>query len=317
MSEKQQLSGKIQIRRYLQRDFDVVKTLTQGLARVYNEEFSDYIFNGLMQARMLDASTSTFVVEYDGKVCGCAFADTERDPRCVLYGRISNVNIVEKYRRKGMGSALVDKAVNFLSGLSLSRILANVNPKDEETIQIFQKREFKPLLKVMEKRIFPPTLTPRMESKQGDIVYRTVAEKDLPEVKEFNKQLAMIFHDDFDPYWFDLCVQKYFQDPASRIFVAEQGGKVLGVAFGEVRRDPGGYSYGYISNIMVDSSVRRKRIGRNLLQMTSFFLENLNVPKIWANVRYDNAEMQHFFERQGFTPMFTVMAKKTTIDGAC
>jgi len=315
MSEKQKLSGNIQVRRYLSRDFDVVKTLTQGLARVYDEEFSDYIFKGLMQARLLDASTSTFVVESNGKVCGCAFADTERGPRCVLLGRISNVNIAEKYRGKGLGSALIDRTIKFLSALSLSRILANVNPNDKETIQIFQQREFRPLLKVMERHMDPSVPAPRIPLKQGDMQYRTVVEKDLPEVKEFTKQLATIFHDDFDPYWFDLCMQKYFQDPATRIFIADQGGKVVGIAFGEVRRDPGGYTYGYISDIMVDKSARGKRIGSNLLQLTTSFLENLNVPKIWANVLYDNAEMQKFFERQGFKNKFTVLGRILPADG--
>ncbi len=317
MSKKQQTQVKLQIRRYLPKDFDEVKTLIQGLARLYEDEFNDYFFNSLMQVRSLDASVGTFIGEYGGNVCGCAFADTERDPRGVLHGRISNVNVAEKCQGKGLGSALVDEVIQFLSALNITSIWANINPNNNNMIRIFEQREFTRMLKVMEKYVDPFAPMPRIELKQGDIQYRAVLEKDLSEVKDLIRQLAALFNDDFDPYWFDLTVQKYFQDPAARIFVAEKGGHIAGITVAEVRRDPVGYSFGYISNIMVAESARGLRIGTNLLQLAASFLSNLNVPKIWANVNHDNAEMQDLFERQGFKHKFTVMAKKTDVDGAC
>jgi len=317
MIETQQELKHTQIRRYLPKDFDAVKGLIKQLARLYEDEFNDYFFNSLMQVRALDASAGTFVAEYDGKVCGCAFADTERDPRGVLHGRISNVNVAESCQGKGIGSALVDESIQFLSAFNISGIWANINPNNKHMIRIFERREFKPMLKVMEKYVDQFAPVPRIELNQGDILYRTVLEKDLPAVKELIKQLAALFEDDFDPYWFDLTAQKYFQDPAAHIFVAQKGGKVVGITFAEVRRDPVGYSYGYISNIMVDACARGQRIGSNLLQLATSFLSNLNVPKIWANVNHNNAVMQDLFERQGFKHKFTVMARKSHIDGAC
>ncbi len=317
MIEKQQMLATTQIRRYLPKDFDAVKSLIQGLARLYEDEFNDYFFNSLMQVRALDASAGTFIVEYGGKVCGCAFADTERDPRGVLHGRISNVNVADKCQGKRLGSALVDESIQFLSALNISGIWANINPNNKNMIQIFVKRDFTRMLKVMERYVDPFSPMPRIELKQGDIQYRAVVERDLPEVKDLIKQLAALFNDEFDPYWFDLTVQKYFQDPAARIFVAEKGGNIAGITFAEVRRDPVGYSYGYISNIMISEAARGQRIGTNLLQLASSFLSNLNVPKIWANVNHDNAEMQDLFERQEFKHKFTVMARKADVDGAC
>jgi len=142
MSVKKKSLATIQIRRYLPKDFDAIKELIQGLARLYEDEFNDYFFNSLMQVRMLDASAGTFVAEYGGKVCGCAYADTERDPRGVLHGRISNVNIAETCQGKGLGSALVDEASQFLSAMSISGIWANINPNNNNMIRIFERREF-------------------------------------------------------------------------------------------------------------------------------------------------------------------------------
>ena len=317
MIEKQQLLAATQIRRYLPKDFDAVKSLIQGLTRIYADEFNDYFFNSLMQVRVLDASAGTFVAEYNGKVCGCAFADTERDPRGVLHGRISNVIIAEQCQGKGLGSALIDEAIQFLSVFTITGIWANVNPNNESMIRIFGQREFTRMLKVMEKYVDPFTSMPHIELNQGDIQYRAIVEKDVPEVKKLTAQTAALFNDEFDPYWFDLTVQKYFQDPAAHIFVAVKGGNIVGIAFAEVRRDPAGYSYGYISNIMVQESARGQRIGTNLLELAASFLGNLNVPKIWANVVHDNTGMQDLFERQGFKHKFTVMIKKSSMDGAC
>ncbi len=317
MIGKQKTIATTQIRRYLPKDFDAVKSLIQGLARLYEDEFNDYFFNSLMQVRALDASAGTFIAEFGAKLCGCAFADTERDPRGVLHGRISNVTVAEKCQGKGLGSALVDEATQFLSALNITSIWANINPNNMNMIRIFEQRGFSRMLKVMERHVDSFSPMPRIELKQGDILYRAVLERDLPEVKDLIKALAALFNDEFDPYWFDLSVQKYFQDPAARIFVAEKAGKIAGMTIAEVRRDPVGYSFGYISNIMVAESARGLRIGSNLLQLAASFLSNLNVPKIWANVNHDNAEMQDLFERQGFKHKFTVMAKKVDIDGAC
>jgi ribosomal protein S18 acetylase RimI-like enzyme len=317
MIETQQELATTQIRRYLPKDFDAVKSLIQGLARLYGDDFSDYFFNSLMQVRVLDASAGTFIADYGGKVCGCLYADTERDPRGVLHGRISNVNIAETCQGKGLGSALVDEAIQFLSALNIGGIWANINPNNQNMIRIFKKREFTPMLKVMEKFVDPFAPIPHNDLKQGEVLYRAVVEKDLPAVKGLIKQLAELFDEDFDPYWFDLTVQKYFQDPAAHIFVAEKAGMIVGITFAEVRRDPVGYSYGYISNIMIQAPVRGQGIGTNLLQLASSFLSNLNVPKIWANVNHDNASMQDLFERQGFKHKFTVMARKMQPEGAC
>ncbi|HMF31550.1 MAG TPA: GNAT family N-acetyltransferase, partial [Candidatus Lokiarchaeia archaeon] len=173
------------------------------------------------------------------------------------------------------------------------------------------------MLKVMEKFVDPLLPTEELHFSNGTVQYRTIVQKDLPAVKELITALARLFNDDFNPYWFDLYVQKFFQDPAAHIFIAEISGKVVGIAFAEVQRDPVGYSIGYISNIMVDENARGKGIGSQLLHFASSFLSHLFIPKIWANVYHDNAIMQEIFEQQGFQHKFTVMGQKINFGPGC
>jgi ribosomal protein S18 acetylase RimI-like enzyme len=307
----------IQIRWYMPKDFEMVKKLIKGLANLYNDEFNEYFFSNSMQVRALDASSGTFVAESKGDVCGCAFANTERDPRGVLWGLISNVNVDDTHQGKGVGAKLVDEATNFLSALNIPGIWANVNPNNEKMIRLFEKREFKQWLKVMEKRVDPYNVFEKGETKIGDIAFRTIVEKDLTDVKALIMKLSSLFNVGFEPYWFDIYIQKFFQDPASRVFVAEKGGKIIGVAFAEVRRDPTGSSYGFISNIMVDDSAQGQGVGPQLLHQAGNFLSNLNIKKLWANINADNPKMEKIFEKHGFSHKFTVMVKELNFGAAC
>jgi ribosomal protein S18 acetylase RimI-like enzyme len=173
------------------------------------------------------------------------------------------------------------------------------------------------MLKVMEKRIDPLQLTGELNFTNGSVQYRTILQKDLPAVKDIIQSLAALFSEDFNPYWFDLYVQKFFQDPAAHIFIAEISGKVVGLAFAEVQRDPAGSSVGYISNMMVDERARGKGIGSQLLFFATSFLSHLFVTKIWANVNYNNSVMREIFEHQGFQHKFTVMTQKINFGAGC
>lgn len=307
----------IQVRRYVPRDLDAVKDLIEDLARLYGDDYNDYLFQSQMQVRALDASAGTFVAICENDIRGVAFADTERDPGGVLHGRISNVDVAEEWQGRGIGNALIDEVIQFLNALGVPIIWANVNPNNTAMVHMFEQRDFTRILKVMEKYVDPLTPTGPLELCQGEILYRPVVQKDLPAVKGLIHKLATLFHEDFSAYWFDLYSQKFFQDPASQIFVADVGETVAGMAFAEVRRDPAGYAYGYISNIMVAEHARGQGIGSHLLNVATNFLSHLNIPKIWANVNHDSALMQEMFEAQGFKHKFTVLELKLNLGCAC
>jgi len=306
-----------QIRRFLPKDIGAVKGLVQALARVYNDEFSEYFFNSMMQVRTLETSVGTFVAEYGGDVKGTLFADTERDPRGVLHGRISNVIVSDDFQGKGIGSALIDEGVGFLSFFSIPAIWGNINPNNEAMMKMFEKRDFKKHFVVMEKYLDPFSAPPTVKLDQGPIKYRSVVERDLRDIKSLVQELARVLSVEFDTYWFDLTVQKYFQDPTSSIFIAEKGGRILGTTFADVRRDPLGYMYGLISNIIIHEEARGQGVGSNLLELATSFLSKLKIHKIWGNVNCGNENMIHVYEKQGYTHKFTVMNKITSLEPGC
>ncbi|OLS15220.1 MAG: hypothetical protein RBG13Loki_1138 [Promethearchaeota archaeon CR_4] len=320
-ADKQFLSKKrpqiTQIRRYVPKDLEAVKILLQSLAKEYNDEFNEYFFKSMMQVRTLDTSVGTFVAEYEGHVKGTLFADTERDPRGVLHGRISNVIVSKDFQGKGIGSALVDEGIGFLSLFSIPAIWANVNTNNKEMMKMFEKRDFNKYFVVMEKYLDPFSLPPTIKLDQSPIRYRSVVERDLRDIKSLVQELAQVLSVEFDTYWFDLTVQKYFQDPTSSIFIAEKGGKILGTTFADVRRDPLGYMYGMISNIIIGEDARGQGVGSNLLELATSFLSKLKIQKIWGNVNYGNENMIHVYEKQGYEHKFTVMKKLTSLETGC
>ncbi len=309
--------NKPQVRRYVPRDLETLKGLLQSLARIYLDEFNDYFFNSMMQVRALDTSVGTFVGEIGGIVKGTLFADTERDPRGVLHGRISNVIVADDSQGKGIGGALIDEGISFLSMFSVPTIWANVNPQNEGMMKMFEKRQFKEIFVVMEKYLDPFSTPTPVILDQGPIKYRSVIERDLRDVKVLIQDLARALDVQFDTYWFDLTVQKYFQDPTASIFIAEKSGNILGTTFADVRRDPLGFMYGLISNIIINEEARGHGVGSNLLELATSFLSKLKIQKIWGNVNCGNENMVHVYEKQGYTHKFTVMSKNVDLETGC
>ncbi len=309
--------NRIQVRRFVPKDLEMVKGLLQSLARVYNDEFNDYYFNSMMQVRALDTSVGTFIAEYDGIVKGTLFADTERDPRGVLHGRISHVTVADDCQGKGVGSALIDEGVKFLSMFSVPTIWANINSQNEGMMKMFEKRQFKPIFVVMEQTLDPFSSPATVKLDQSPIKYRAVIERDLRDIKALIQDLARVLDVQFDTYWFDLTVQKYLQDPTASIFIAEKNGNILGTTFADVRRDPLGYMYGLISNIIIHEDARGQGVGSNLLELATAFLSKLKIQKIWGNVNYGNENMIHVYNKQGYKHKFTVMSKAVDIESGC
>jgi len=312
-----------QIRWYIPKDFDGVKELIEQLAYIYNEQINDYYFKQRMQIRVLENSVGTFVAEQKNKVVGCAFADTERDPRGCLWGRISNVNVLSNIQGKGIGGALIDEAIQFLSVFNISGIMANVNPNHTPLVKLLEKRSFEMMFKIMEKRTEPfgtESFNPEnseMDASKKKLRFRTMENNDVLRVKTLVEQLAAIFNESVESYWFDLAIQKFLQDPTSKVFVAEENGVIGAAAFAEIRRDPSGWSYGWISNIFVDSKLRNLGVGTQLLHHVEKFLSNLNLSKIWTQVPYNNPKLEKLFTREGYNHKFSVMVKKILPESGC
>ena len=271
--------------------------------------FRSMLFKKYLQTQQLDPSTSLIVAELKDKVVGCTLADTDRDPRGVLYGRISNVNVLPEAQGKGIGGALVEKAIEFLSHLECPSIWASVNPNNEYMIRLFEHLGFSRMLKVMDKTINPQESI-QMPPEYSNVVYRDMEKEDVKEVMTLIKELSDLFEEGFDPYWFDIKIERDLKSQDAHIFVADEKTKIIGSIFAEKIEDPAGNTRGYISNVMVKRSVRSKGVGTYLILKAMDYLKNLKMPQIWANVKYDNQALQHLFEKYGFNMKFTVMQKR-------
>ena len=209
------------IRRFQPQDYEVVKLLIKGLAALYNDDFDEMLFKKYLQTQQLDPSTSLIVAELKDKVVGCTLADTDRDPRGVLYGRISNVNVLPEAQGKGIGGALVEKAIEFLSHLECPSIWASVNPNNEYMIRLFEHLGFSRMLKVMDKTINPQESI-QMPPEYSNVVYRDMEKEDVKEVMTLIKELSDLFEEGFDPYWFDIKIERDLKSQDAHIFVADE-----------------------------------------------------------------------------------------------
>jgi ribosomal protein S18 acetylase RimI-like enzyme len=307
-------SAEFVIRKYLPNDLVGVKSLVKQLNEMYGELFDDYSFTDYMQVRLLETTMGTFVAEIDGEIKGVCFTEIDRDTRGFLHGRVTNLIVDTDCQGKGIGSALLQECFNYLSYFSVPSVWANVNPQNEIMIHMFEKQGFKNKFKMMEKTNMLSDQMVSFAFNQGSVNYRSIVESDLTVVRNLIQELAKIFDVDFDEFWFNLNAPNFFRDPPTRIFVAETDEMIVGTDFAEVRRDPMGYLYGYISNIIIHESARGQGIGTNLLQIASAFLFNLNMRKIWANMNFDNDVMQHIYEKQGFQYKFAVMEKQLNVN---
>jgi GNAT superfamily N-acetyltransferase len=92
------------------------------------------------------------------------------------------------------------------------------------------------------------------------------------------------------------------RDIDSAVSVAEDGDRILGLAIGTVRRVDTFFvaqRFGYISDLMVDPSARRRGIGRALYERTVLWLKGLGVDVVRLHVAVKSDEARAFWKSVG------------------
>lgn len=77
-----------------------------------------------------------FVYEEKGEIIGCVAARRSG-------GEIRHIAVLPNHRRKGIGSQLVNCAIEFLKSIGYSRIWAQVRVENKESQGLFEKLGFK------------------------------------------------------------------------------------------------------------------------------------------------------------------------------
>lgn len=136
---------------------------------------------------------------------------------------------------------------------------------------------------------------------------------DYPQIENLVRDLTRIFNDPFETLWFKLYMDKRLMEQVPGCYVAhcEDKNIIVGSVFCDVLRDPTGAQYGYISNIMVKKECRGKGIGEMLLNAAKTYLGITGVPRIWANLREENAAMVHLFKKHKFEKKFATYELRT------
>ena len=141
---------------------------------------------------------------------------------------------------------------------------------------------------------------------------RPAARRDLPAIVRLWREmwdLHVPLDDRFAPGpEADLVMRDYvdghLDSDRSRVMVAEEEGRVLGYALGTILVNPAVVvhpEFGYVSDVAVTASTRRRGIGSRLLEALHdwFRAKGLRSAEVQVSVR--NREARAFWRRKGYT----------------
>jgi GNAT superfamily N-acetyltransferase len=88
----------------------------------------------------------------------------------------------------------------------------------------------------------------------------------------------------------------------STVFVAEEDGRIVGVAVGSIRVQDAFFEtrrYGYVSDLMVVSDARRRGVGRTLWTRVALWFRSLGVAVVRLHVATRSPEARAFWKSAG------------------
>ena len=147
---------------------------------------------------------------------------------------------------------------------------------------------------------------------------RNAEARDLPAVNNLLEQVLLVHHAG-RPDLFNSSGKKYtdrellgiFSDPATPVFVYEEGGQVAGYAFCAFQTSSGGslkkHKTLYIDDICVDASSRGRHIGKALFDHVRQFAAQQGCYNITLHVWQCNPGARAFYDAMGMQPQFTSM----------
>ena len=122
----------------------------------------------------------------------------------------------------------------------------------------------------------------------SDMKIREVENRDLDAVSAIEKQS---FQDPYPPGF----IEFLYKVDRRTFLVAEIDGAVVGYVIAAPEKD-----LGHIIAIAINPSVRRKNIGRRIMNAVFEILQSIGVSSIRLEVRLSNIEAQRFYEAIGF-----------------
>ena len=129
---------------------ELTKQLVEGLGQKFDPKRFDWgirrrLFDPLQRHGILIA-----IDEEDNSIFGMIIAELRIDPFGSSEGYIKQFFLTETYRRKGVGSLLLKKALEHLKKIKVEKIKVNIKERALEASKLYIKMNFKKVYEVLE-----------------------------------------------------------------------------------------------------------------------------------------------------------------------
>jgi len=129
---------------------ELTKQLVEGLGQKFDPKRFDWgirrrLFDPLQRHGILIA-----LDEEDNNIFGMIIAELRIDPFGSSEGYIKQFFLTETYRRKGVGSLLLKKALEHLKKIKVEKIKVNIKERALEASKLYIKMNFKKVYEVLE-----------------------------------------------------------------------------------------------------------------------------------------------------------------------
>ena len=99
-----------------------------------------------------NSKTKIFVSEVEGKIVGyvnCSLQEKNPYTKTKKKGEINDLFVLEKYRKQGIGKALINETISFFKSNNVKNISISVNSNNIPTLKVYEKFGFKESVKKM------------------------------------------------------------------------------------------------------------------------------------------------------------------------
>ncbi|NVM35110.1 MAG: GNAT family N-acetyltransferase [Candidatus Lokiarchaeota archaeon] len=129
---------------------DLTKELVEGLGQKFDPKRFDWgirrrLYDPLQRHGILIA-----VDEDSDDFIGMIIAELRIDPFGSSEGSIKQFFLKESYRKKGVGSLLLEKALEHLKKIKVEKIRVNIKERAVEAAKLYEKMNFKKVYEVLE-----------------------------------------------------------------------------------------------------------------------------------------------------------------------
>ena len=115
----------------------------------------------------------------------------------------------------------------------------------------------------------------------------------------FEEMIRTVYHvEDVEPFG-DMRPQRFWSGTEDRIFVAEEGGTVVGFLSVEIHDEP--VRYAYFDDFSVTGEHRDKGIGTELIRAGETYAADVRASAVLLHVEKSNSAAMRLYERHGYS----------------